>query len=62
MQYKGADSRGLLREAFAQVTAQGYLVGNVDVTIIAQAPKMRSYIDEMRVLDCARFAVRHDAS
>ncbi|MFY1026161.1 2-C-methyl-D-erythritol 2,4-cyclodiphosphate synthase [Actinobacillus seminis] len=50
MQYKGADSRGLLREAFAQVTAQGYLVGNVDVTIIAQAPKMRSYIDEMRVL------------
>lgn len=50
MQYKGADSRGLLREAFAQVTAQGYLVGNVDVTIIAQAPKMRPYIDEMRVL------------
>ncbi|MDY4280234.1 MAG: 2-C-methyl-D-erythritol 2,4-cyclodiphosphate synthase [[Pasteurella] mairii] len=50
MQYQGADSRGLLREAFAQVTALGYLVGNVDVTIVAQAPKMRPYIDEMRAL------------
>ena len=50
MQYKGADSRSLLREAFAQVKALGYLVGNVDVTIIAQAPKMRPYIDEMRAL------------
>ncbi|MFZ7214110.1 2-C-methyl-D-erythritol 2,4-cyclodiphosphate synthase [[Pasteurella] aerogenes] len=50
MQYKGADSRGLLREAFAQVKARGYHVGNVDVTIIAQAPKMRPYIDEMRGL------------
>lgn len=50
MQYKGADSRGLLREAFAQVKTLGYHVGNVDVTIIAQAPKMRPYIDEMRGL------------
>ena len=50
MQYKGADSRGLLREAFAQVKARGYHVDNVDVTIIAQAPKMRPYIDEMRGL------------
>ncbi|HDR0619824.1 2-C-methyl-D-erythritol 2,4-cyclodiphosphate synthase [Pasteurella multocida] len=49
MQYKGADSRGLLREAYAQVQAKGYKVGNVDVTIIAQAPKMRPYIDAMRV-------------
>ncbi|MFD1806699.1 2-C-methyl-D-erythritol 2,4-cyclodiphosphate synthase [Pasteurella oralis] len=48
MQYKGADSRGLLREAYRQVQEQGYQVGNVDVTIIAQAPKMRPYIDAMR--------------
>ncbi|NBI13251.1 2-C-methyl-D-erythritol 2,4-cyclodiphosphate synthase [[Haemophilus] felis] len=48
MQYKGADSRGLLREAYGQVQKKGYKVGNVDVTIIAQAPKMRPYIDEMR--------------
>lgn len=48
MQYKGANSRGLLREAYRQVQETGYKVGNVDVTIIAQAPKMRPYIDQMR--------------
>lgn len=47
-QYKGADSRGLMREAFARVQAKGYKIGNVDVTIIAQAPKMRPHIDAMR--------------
>lgn len=50
MQYKGADSRGLLRQAFALIQEKGYKVGNVDVTIIAQAPKMRPYIDEMRAV------------
>lgn len=48
MRYKNVDSRELLREAFRQVRAKGYKVGNIDVTIIAQAPKMRSYIDDMR--------------
>lgn len=48
MQYKNADSRGLLIEAYRQVQEQGYQVGNVDVTIIAQAPKMRPHIDKMR--------------
>lgn len=46
--YKGANSRGLLIEAYRQVQETGYKVGNVDVTIIAQAPKMRPYIDQMR--------------
>ncbi|OOF38353.1 2-C-methyl-D-erythritol 2,4-cyclodiphosphate synthase [Rodentibacter mrazii] len=50
MQYKNADSRGLLREAFRQVKEKGYKVGNIDVTIIAQAPKMRPYIDDMRAV------------
>ena len=50
MQYKGADSRVLLREAYRQVQEKGYVVGNVDVTIIAQAPKMRPHIDAMRAL------------
>lgn len=49
MQYKNADSRDLLRKAFRQVQEKGYKVGNVDITIIAQAPKMRPYIDDMRV-------------
>ena len=48
MQYKNADSRKLLIEAYRQVLATGYKVGNVDVTIIAQTPKMRPYIDQMR--------------
>ncbi|MGX2974096.1 2-C-methyl-D-erythritol 2,4-cyclodiphosphate synthase [Ursidibacter arcticus] len=48
MAYKGANSRGLLIEAYRQVQETGYKVGNVDVTIIAQAPKMRPYIDQMR--------------
>ena len=48
MHYKNAYSRKLLIEAYRQVLATGYKVGNVDVTIIAQAPKMRPYIDQMR--------------
>ncbi|VEB22883.1 2-C-methyl-D-erythritol 2,4-cyclodiphosphate synthase [Avibacterium volantium] len=47
-QYKGADSKGLLQEAYRQVQQKGYNVGNVDITIIAQAPKMRPHIDAMR--------------
>ena len=50
MQYKNADSRGLLREAYRRVQEKGYGVGNVDITIIAQAPKMRPYIDKMRTV------------
>ena len=47
-EYAGADSRILLRHIMGLVTEQGYKVGNVDVTIIAQAPKMAPYIDIMR--------------
>lgn len=50
MQFKNIDSRILLREAFRQVREKGYVIGNVDVTIIAQAPKMRPYIDAMRAV------------
>ncbi|MBE2894426.1 2-C-methyl-D-erythritol 2,4-cyclodiphosphate synthase [Spirabiliibacterium falconis] len=48
MAYKNADSKVLLRQAYAKVRSGGWVVGNVDVTIIAQAPKMRPYIDAMR--------------
>jgi 2-C-methyl-D-erythritol 2,4-cyclodiphosphate synthase len=47
-EFAGADSRGLLRHVMNLVTEQGYKVGNVDVTIIAQAPKMAPHIDTMR--------------
>ena len=50
MQYKNADSRGLLREAYCRVQEKGYGVGIVDITIIAQDPKMRPYIDKMRTV------------
>jgi len=46
--FKGIDSRILLRNVCAKLTAQGYTVGNVDVTIVAQMPKLAPYIDRMR--------------
>ena len=46
--FKGIDSRILLRKVFADVKALGYQVGNLDVTIMAQAPKMAPHIDAMR--------------
>ncbi len=45
--YKGADSRVLLREVYEKITAAGYRVSNVDVTMIAQAPKLKPYIEQM---------------
>lgn len=47
--FKGADSRELLREAWRRISEKGYRLGNVDVTIIAQAPKMSPHIPQMRV-------------
>lgn len=46
--YKGADSRRLLRRVVELVEERGHKVGNVDVTIIAQAPKLLPYIEQMR--------------
>lgn len=46
-QFKGADSRALLREAASRLDAAGYAIGNVDATIIAQAPKMAPHIPGM---------------
>ena len=45
--FKGADSKALMKEVSDMLSKKGYVVGNVDATIIAQAPKMRPYIDEM---------------
>ena len=47
--YRGADSIGLLMEVCALLRREGYALGNADVTIVAQRPKLRSYIDEMRL-------------
>lgn len=45
--FKGADSRVLLREAVKRLAAAGYGIGNLDATIIAQAPKMAPHIPQM---------------
>jgi len=47
-QFKGADSVVLLVEAVRRVQAKGYTIGNIDSTIIAQAPKMMPHIPAMR--------------
>ncbi len=45
--YKGASSRMLLKEVGNMIKKAGYKVSNVDATVIAQKPKMRSYIAQM---------------
>ncbi|HEV2608830.1 MAG TPA: 2-C-methyl-D-erythritol 2,4-cyclodiphosphate synthase [Noviherbaspirillum sp.] len=46
-QFAGADSRVLLSEAGRRVSATGFAIGNIDATIIAQAPKMAPHIARM---------------
>ena len=46
--YLGADSIALLREVDRRLTEAGYRLGNLDVTVIAQRPKLAPYIGQMR--------------
>jgi 2-C-methyl-D-erythritol 2,4-cyclodiphosphate synthase len=46
--YANANSRDLLKQVMASVAEKGYSVGNVDLTIMAQAPKMAPHIEYMR--------------
>ena len=46
--YRGADSRDLLREVADLLERRGFSVGNVDVTLIAQRPKIAPYVPRMR--------------
>ena len=64
-QYKGADSLELLRIVGQKVAAAGYRVSNVDVTMIAQKPKLRPHIETMErniasalVIDVSRVNVK----
>jgi 2-C-methyl-D-erythritol 2,4-cyclodiphosphate synthase len=65
--YKGADSLTLLAHVVQLMTDAGYQIGNVDATIIAQAPKMAPHISEMgdnlaRVLGCDNTCVNVKAT
>ncbi len=58
--YKGADSRALLREVVKKIKDVGYNIENVDVTIIAQRPKLLPYIEAMRHNISSDLCVRED--
>lgn len=60
-QYKGADSRNLLRSIVSKIHEKGYRVGNADLTIVAQAPKMAPHIQAMRANIAADLQVDIDA-
>jgi len=47
-QYKGIDSKKLLQHVMQSIQALGWKVGNLDATVIAQKPKLASYIPDMR--------------
>ena len=58
--YKGADSRRLLRRVVEIIGEKGYRVGSVDVTIVAQRPRLLTYIPEMMANVAADLAVSAD--
>ncbi len=47
--YKGSNSRDLLSEVVNMMTSNGYILGNADITIIAQSPKMAPHLEKMRL-------------
>jgi 2-C-methyl-D-erythritol 2,4-cyclodiphosphate synthase len=58
--YKDADSRALLRRVWTQARDAGYALGNVDVTVIAQAPKLAPYVSHMVANIAADLAAHAD--
>jgi 2-C-methyl-D-erythritol 2,4-cyclodiphosphate synthase len=58
--WKDADSRRLLRHVVSLATDRGYRVGNLDVTLIAQAPKVAPYVAAMRANLAADLACDED--
>lgn len=56
-QYKGIDSRKLLRGVLQRIQQQGWRVANVDSTIVAQAPRLASYLSAMRENVAADLAI-----
>ncbi|MBD5302777.1 MAG: 2-C-methyl-D-erythritol 2,4-cyclodiphosphate synthase [Bacteroides sp.] len=59
-EYKGIDSKILLKEVVNRVKGAGYAVGNADITIIAQKPKLAPYIQEMREVMAGLLATEPD--
>ena len=59
-QYKGADSLELLREVYRKISEKGFRVGNIDVTMIAQKPKLKDFIPQMQENIAAAVGVAPD--
>ncbi len=59
-QYKGADSGELLKIVGQKLKAAGYRVENIDVTVLAQQPKLKAYIPQMQENIAARLELRRD--
>ena len=60
LRFKGIDSRELLRHVVRLLADKGWAVGNIDSTIVAQAPKMAPHIDAMRAHIAADLGVALD--
>ena len=58
--YKGADSLVLLKEVCNIIRKHGFEIENIDSTVLAQRPKLRPYIDEMRVRISANTGIAID--
>ena len=58
--YKGADSLELLREVYRKISEKGFHVGNIDVTMIAQRPKLKDFIPQMQENIAAAVGVTPD--
>ena len=58
--YKGADSLELLREVYRKISEKGFRVGNIDVTMIAQKPKLKDFIPQMQENIAAAVTVSPD--
>ena len=58
--YKGADSLELLREVGRKISEKGFRVGNIDVTMIAQKPKLKDFIPQMQENIAAAVGVTPD--
>src|SRR5438309_2317939 len=58
--YEGADSRTLLRQVWQMALAAGYVLGNIDATVLAEAPKLAPHIGHMVANIAADLAVAQD--
>jgi len=59
-QFKNIDSRSLLNQVFELVQQKNFIIGNLDITVIAQTPRLFDYIEQMRVNISAELKTQTD--